>query len=156
MTFLDSNTSVEGQESLENVSQEDSSADTGISNEVAIQSANESATEVAIPGPSTSEQENDTANRETQRQSKRKKTSSPTPFELQLLQSIENKNDKENDEDLSFFKSIMPNIKKLSTYQKLLFRSKVINILIDIERETVITLEDLSNIVVTSDNNTDL
>lgn len=32
-----------------------------------------------------------------------------------------------------------------------MFRSKVLNLLIDIERENVITLEDLSNIVVTND-----
>lgn len=141
MTFLDSNTSAEGQESLEYLSQGDSSVDAGIFHEV------------AIPGTSTSEHENDTPSRETQSISKpkRKKTSSPTAFEIELLQCIKNKNDGENDEDLIFFKSILPNIKKLSSYQKLLFRTKVLGILIDIEKENVITLEDLSNIVVSSD-----
>lgn len=146
MTFLDSNKRVEGQESLEN-SQDDSSGHTlELSQHPIVDTS-----EVLIPETSTSGIENDTARRETQNQSKRKKASSPTPFETQLLQSIQHKKDEENDEDLSFFKSIMPNIKKLSTYQKLLFRSKVLNLLIDIERENVITLEDLSNIVVTND-----
>lgn len=46
--------------------------------------------------------DNETLNRETQSisKTKRKKTTSPTAFEMELLQCLTNKNDEENDKDL--------------------------------------------------------
>lgn len=48
------------------------------------------------------------------------------------------------DEDLNFFKSLLPSVTKLSSYNKLLFRTKVLEALIDIQKKMVITIEDLS------------
>lgn len=128
-----------------------SSVDTGIIDEVATPDTNTYG-EVAISRTCNGEDENDTPNRETQsiNKPKRKNTLSPTTFEIELLQCIKNKNYEENDQDFIFFKSILPNIKKFSSYQKLKFRSKVLSILSDIEKENVTTLEDLSSTYRTS------
>lgn len=103
--------------------------------------------------PSTSSSQNNTSIQEEvpsssgtkeTRSSKKRKCESPTAFELQLLDCVKNNTADNMDEDLNFLKSLLPSVTKLSGYKKLLFRTKVLEALIDIQKEMVITIEDLS------------
>ncbi|XP_050672808.1 uncharacterized protein LOC126970778 [Leptidea sinapis] len=130
LTFLDSNSSNEADESIENQCEDQDSSTNAIN-------YNSS----SVPSTSTSNSNLErTNNTEPESSRKRKRQVSPTAFEKELLQCVKQNNLDSNDEDLNFFKSLIP------TVQKLLFRNKVLEALIDIQKETVITLDDLPSI----------
>lgn len=147
LTFLNSNSSNEADESIENQSEGQDSSTNAINDN-----------SISVPSTSTenSNLERTISNTESASSRKRKHTSSPTPFEKELLQNVKQNKIDNDDEDLNFFKSLMPTVKKFSTFKKLLFRTKVLGALIDIEKETVITLDDLPslNIGTTESQNT--
>lgn len=134
LTFLDSNAGGEADESIDNNLSEDQNSSTNDNN---------------ISVPSTSAENlnpENFSNTELETSRKRKRTQSPTPFEKQLLQSVRQNNLLNDDEDLNFFKSLIPTVKKFSTFKKLLFRTKVLEAMIDIEKETIITLDYLPSL----------
>lgn len=135
LTFLDSNSSNEADESIENQS-EDQDSSTNANNNISVPSTSS--------GNSNLERTNNNTEPESSR--KRKRQSSPTPFEKELLQCVKQNNIDADDEDLNFFKSLIPTVKQFNTFKKLLFRTKVLEALIDIEKETVFTLDDLPSI----------
>ena len=57
----------------------------------------------------------------------------PTEFEGELLQLLKADHLELEEDDLAFFKSLQPTLKKFTTYQKLMFRTKVMNALMEIE-----------------------
>lgn len=145
LSFLDSNSNVQGDESTDdlnqsveqNASTRTSQNSTHIQEEVPSTSSSQNNTSIQEEVPSSS------GTKET-RSSKKRKCESPTDFELQLLDCVKNNTADNMDEDLNFFKSLLTSVTKLSGYKKLLFRTKVLEALIDIQKEMVITIEDLS------------
>lgn len=120
MTFLESNSNNESQESLDGIEDQNTS-------DVSFPSEASSNQDCEMP-PSTS---------------RTRKSTSPTPFEKELLKSVKQRKLEDTDEDMSFFMSIMPTLKKINAYQKLIFRTKVMEHLIEVEKEKVITMDDL-------------
>ncbi|XP_052744693.1 uncharacterized protein LOC128199410 [Bicyclus anynana] len=134
LSFLDSNSNTQGEESADNFNQsveQNASPRTSQNNTIIEEDL------INIPSTSSS------VTKET-RSSKKRKCESPTDFELELLNCVKNNTADNMDEDLNFFKSLLPTVKKLSSFKKLLFRTKVLEALIDIEKEMIITIDDLS------------
>lgn len=136
LQFLNSNACTEADESID------------YQGEVQYLSRNEN--NISVPKPSTSTENSNAEytnnNSKAQSSRKRKRESSPTPFEKELLECVKRDNIDRDDEDLNFFKSLIPTVKKLSSFKKLLFRTKILEALIDIEKETLITLDDLPSL----------
>ncbi|XP_052739999.1 uncharacterized protein LOC128199763 [Bicyclus anynana] len=70
-----------------------------------------------------------------QKQVKSKKQA-PSEFEAQLLECLKSNQLELESEDLAFFQSLQPSLKRFTRYQKLMFRTKVLNIVMEMESQT--------------------
>lgn len=118
LTFLDSTTETVGEESL--------------CEEMSEQSNLETPNESTQPDTSRQESSHPTSK---QKQVKSKKQA-PSEFEAQLLECLKSNQLELESEDLAFFQSLQPSLKRFTRYQKLMFRTKVLNIVMEMESQT--------------------
>ncbi|XP_047519448.1 uncharacterized protein LOC125059190 [Pieris napi] len=118
LTFLDSTTETAGEESL--------------CEEMSEQSNLETPNESTQPDNSRQESSHPTSK---QKQVKSKKQA-PSKFEAQLLECLKSNQLELESEDLAFFQSLQPSLKRFTRYQKLMFRTKVLNIVMEMESQT--------------------
>ncbi|CAG5053196.1 unnamed protein product [Parnassius apollo] len=118
LTFLDSTTETAGEESL--------------CEEMSEQSNLETPNESTQPDTSRQESSHPTSK---QKQVKSKKQA-PSEFEAQLLECLKSNQLELESEDLAFFQSLQPSLKRFTRYQKLMFRTKVLNIVMEMESQT--------------------
>lgn len=143
MTFLDVNVSTEADESIDIQTEEHQSTTDDYN--------------ISIPTTSTDHSDlertfNDTVSGTSR---KRKCLSSQTDFEKELLEFVKQNSAVNDDEDLNFFKSLLPTVKKLGSFKKLMFRTKVLEALIDIQKDTIVTIEDIPDLdIIESQNST--
>ncbi|XP_050665809.1 uncharacterized protein LOC126972836 isoform X1 [Leptidea sinapis] len=143
LTFLDSTTETAGEESLCEEMSEQSNLETpnestqlGTSRQESSQLTSqrnlETRNESTQPGTSRQESSHPTLK---QKQVKSKKQA-PSEFEAQLLECLKSKQLELESEDLAFFQSLQPSLKRFTRYQKLMFRTKVLNIVMEMESQT--------------------
>lgn len=68
--------------------------------------------------------------------SRRRVNKQPTEFEKKLLEYLKSNQLELEGEDLAFFQSLQPTLKKFTNFQKFMFRTKVLQIVMDMENTT--------------------